>query len=124
MSSNSKNSDIKALLRHANAHGEYGYSPTNPLLAQDISESKNLLSELVLSDGSPISFEREGSTTVSNLSRPVDKYAIYDSSGEKLTTLYVYCYHMGTAYSAPEGFALASVLRNKQARPWWKFWGR
>ena len=96
------------LFRHQKAYGEYGHEPTNPLLAEDIDSGYKLLSRLRMPDGSRVTYKRVGSQIPSNIQRPVDKYEISDASGKQIATLYLYVYHVVTAYDAPEGFTIAS----------------
>jgi hypothetical protein len=95
------------LFRHPNSYGEYGYEPTNPMLAEDIGSGHELLSRLRMPDGSRISYKRMGSQIPSNIQRPVDKYEISDASGNQVAILYLYVYLAVTAYDAPEGFAIS-----------------
>ena len=90
-----------------NAEGEFGMSPSNPILCKTVFGSSAYLSRLRALDGTKVVYERVGSTTSDMTPHPVDMYEISRPNGDRLATLYITPYHKRNSAKVPQGFQLA-----------------
>jgi hypothetical protein len=86
------------------AVGRFGYDPSNPIPIHGVPNSKFYLDKLRQSDGQPVNFQREGSTSHESILLPIDQYLIFDFLGLELGRIYISPYHKKCSEKAPEGF--------------------
>ncbi|MDR1180683.1 MAG: hypothetical protein LBL13_01715 [Bacteroidales bacterium] len=84
--------------------GEFGYEPSNPVMAVSVPESYAYLNKLACINGDDISWTRQGSTSTSFLPLPMDIYLITNSkTGKSMKKIYVYVYAKKMSIKTPEG---------------------
>lgn len=88
--------------------GEFGFSVNNPILLTDIRESRNYLERLmyIQPGASQYRWQRSGSTQNQLVGAPVDIYALVDSDGNTIKTIYIWPYNKVNSKKVPEGFGL------------------
>jgi tetratricopeptide (TPR) repeat protein len=86
--------------------GEFGYDRTNPIPTNTSLGSITYLARLRTMTGEKVSYNRLGSTLVSNIENPVDIYEISDSNGF-ICELYISMYHKRNSEKAPRNFKRA-----------------
>lgn len=88
--------------------GEFGFSPNNPILRTDIGESRSYLDRLVyIKPGASFyTWHRQGSCQNELVRGPVDIYALQDSEGNTIKTIYIWPYNKVNSKKVPEGFGL------------------
>ena len=88
--------------------GNFGYSITNPIPTKGINGSHVYLRKLkFLATGKEIKWGREGSYSSDNIENKIDKYKLFDISGDCIATIYISPYHRKNSSKAPEGFKLS-----------------
>jgi hypothetical protein len=93
----------------SNGYGPFGLTKTNPIPTTSPTASVVYLSQLRLSNGEQITYERIGSTSAAEVTEGmIDMYKI-SVNGEKITTLYFCPYHNKLSIKTPDGFELAGV---------------
>jgi hypothetical protein len=91
-----------------NAEGEFGMSPSNPILCKTVFGSTAYLSRLRALDGTKVVYERVGSTTSDMTPHPVDMYEISHPNGDRLATLYISPYYKRNSAKVPQNFQFAA----------------
>ncbi len=84
--------------------GIFGLEPTNPIPVNGIPMNELYLSNLCSQNNSAIKWRRVGSIEVKNISKPVDKYEIFEKKGNTICFIYLSPYHWKTSEKCPEGF--------------------
>lgn len=88
--------------------GNFGYSLTNPIPTKGINGSHVYLRKLkFLATGNEIKWKREGSYSSDNIENNIDKYKLFDISGDDIATIYISPYHRKNSDKAPDGFKLS-----------------
>ncbi|MCX6766843.1 MAG: hypothetical protein NT170_03665 [Candidatus Moranbacteria bacterium] len=88
-------------------YGNFGYSITNPIPTKGINGSHVYLRKLkFLATGKEIKWGRTGSYSSDNIENKIDKYKLFDISGDDIATIYISPYHRKNSDKAPEGFEL------------------
>jgi hypothetical protein len=87
--------------------GNFGYSITNPIPTKGINGSNVYLRKLkFLATDKEIKWERIGSYSSDNIENKIDKYKLFDLSGNYINTIYISPYHRKNSNKAPDGFEL------------------
>ena len=84
--------------------GRFGLDPSNPIPIYGVPSNEIYLERLMLRDGGRIRWRREGSMENAIIYKPIDKYEIFDISGNTVCFLYLSPYHWKISNKAPEGF--------------------
>lgn len=95
------------------AVGRFGYDPSNPIPIHGVPNSKFYLNKLRQSDGQPINFQREGSTSHESINFPIDQYLIFGPDEEELGRIYISPYHKKCSEKAPDGFMTEEEMIQK-----------
>ena len=90
----------------AQGTGEFGLDITNPVPVKTIVGNEVYLKRLRTVDGTPITWDREGSREIKEIWGNIDVYNIFNSAGEKISTIYISPYHWGMSNKAPKGFKI------------------
>ena len=88
--------------------GEFGLAPTNPIPCKTIFGSTAYLGRLRASDGTKVTYKRNGSINADHEPGPTDIYNVLHRDGHKLATIYICPYHKRISGKAPRGFTLAT----------------
>jgi hypothetical protein len=92
----------------ADAVGEYGLCPTNPIPVSGIAMIAVYFRRLITDAGQMVRVDRARSVyDLPNVKHPVDEYNVSDVDGNFLTKMYVVAYHGKLSDKAPRGFRLA-----------------
>lgn len=91
------------------ATGKFGFSSSNPIPIHGVPNSKIYLNKLRLYDGTPITYERKGSTSDFSIKSMIDKYSIYNQEGKEIAIIYISPYHLKCSEKVPEGFILDNM---------------
>jgi len=86
------------------ATGRFGYDPSNPIPIHGVPNAKVYLEKLRQSDGQPINYLREGSTSHESINLPIDQYLIFGLDEDELCRIYISPYHKKCSEKAPDGF--------------------
>jgi hypothetical protein len=86
--------------------GEFGLEPSNPVPVYGVPSNEVYLGRLRTLDGMPIKWERVGSMRHNSIYEPIDNYNIFNSTGNKITNIYISPYHLHTSLKAPKGFKI------------------
>lgn len=84
--------------------GRFGLDRTNPIPVYGIAASTIYLSWLYLSNGSKITWKRQGAVMAENINKPVDVYEVFDQQQQPAGKLYISPYHKKISNKVPEGF--------------------
>ena len=85
-------------------YGEFGLDITNPVPIHGVPQNEVYLRKLCLLNGSKITWKRMGSCHAPNIEYIIDKYEIFDQSGNKVCYLYLCPYNRKTSNKVPKGF--------------------
>jgi hypothetical protein len=86
--------------------GKFGLVDTNPIPVYGVPSNEIYLSRLKRSNGDNIRWRRIGSHEVNNITKPIDKYEIFDLKGNTIGYIFLNPYHWKISEKAPEGFKL------------------
>jgi len=106
------------LHQHPDAEGEFGLSPTNPLLVEGIPEIYKFLSLLRLPSGEKVTWQRQKGAIAENLRVPgagnmpvvVECFTINTQSGGYVADIYFYPFHTFTFFVPPKGLTIEKDL--------------
>ena len=88
-----------------NAQGEFGRTPTNPILANRTWGEITYLSRLLTADGKRMIFHRVGS-----VADAIDAFELVSADGKFFDVLYLDMYHHHCSKKAPLGYTLIEFL--------------
>lgn len=91
---------------HPHGFGEFGWSATNPVPCDSIMGSFEYLASLCAPDGTPVTYERRGSTSSQNIPKPIDVYSLRHHSGRSLGLIYISAYQKRNSSRTPVGLLL------------------
>ncbi len=97
---------------------DYGLTVDNPIEVVSIQTEYELLSIIVMNDGTPITFKRIGSTIHSDGETNIDIYEIYKKKllgKEKIATFYISGYGAENTMKAPKGFRFMTADEAKKS---------
>ncbi|MAO71168.1 MAG: hypothetical protein CMD02_01505 [Flavobacteriales bacterium] len=86
--------------------GEFGLDIKNPVPVKTIPGNEIYLKRLRTIDGENITWKRDGSREINEIWGNIDVYNIFDSSGNKISTIYISPYHWKISQKAPKGFKI------------------
>jgi hypothetical protein len=86
--------------------GEFGLDPSNPVPVYGVPSNEVYLGRLRTLDGMPVKWERVGSMQHDSIYELIDNYNIFNSTGNKITNIYISPYHLHTSLKAPKGFKI------------------
>lgn len=98
--------------------GEFGLESSNPIpVFGPPGATAYLINLISVKSNEYVSFRRQGSVRSSNINNPIDRYFVWDSSGNQ-TDLFLSCYHQINSHQAPLGFKLnAQVFDKREGKP-------
>ena len=86
--------------------GDFGLSVTNPVPVHAVPGNEVYLRRLRLENGSTISWNRLGSSTISEIWGNIDEYEIFNDNGDSIARIFINPYHHKISNRAPRGFRL------------------
>jgi len=102
----------------ANAAGEFGRSPTNPIPVNSIVGEFKYLNRLRCSCGSGLIFHRLGSLEVGDISGNVDVFESVCLQGKHWDILYLHLYHPRRSTLLPKGYTFSAFHPIFSKMPW------
>lgn len=88
-----------------NAQGEFGRTPTNPILVNETWGEITYLSRLLTADNQRMIFHRAGS-----VAGAIDAFELVSVDGKFFDVLYVDMYHRHCSKKAPTGYSLLEIV--------------
>ncbi|HWS41306.1 MAG TPA: hypothetical protein VN247_08495 [Arenimonas sp.] len=93
-----------------NGYGEFGLSPNNPIPCQSLLGQRMYLDRLRTANNTKVIYRRIGSFFSDVCKYPIDGYALLDTKGNTLETIYISAYQKRNSCKSPKNFYLANNL--------------